>query len=177
MQEVWKDITGYEGYYQVSNLGSVRSVDRMVKGKKESLRFVKGRILQPNLSEGYLMVGLCKSGRQSTIRVHRLAAEAFIPNPENKRTVNHIDENKLNNTITNLEWTTDRENCNHGNRTVKSSIGRYKPVEQLSLDGCPIKVYEGIKLASENTGISQSKIVDVLKGRRTQTKGYKWRYV
>lgn len=177
MQEVWKDITGYEGYYQVSNLGRVRSVDRMVKGKKENLRFVKGRILQPNLSEGYLMVGLCKSGRQSTIRVHRLVAEAFIPNPENKRTVNHIDENKLNNTITNLEWATDKENCGHGNRTVKSSVGRYKPVEQLSLDGRPIKVYEGIKLASENTGIPQSKIVDVLKGRRTQTKGYKWRYV
>lgn len=177
MEEIWKDIVGYEGYYQVSTLGRVRSVDKIVKGKNGSTRFVKGQILQPNLSEGYLMVGLSKNGRHSTIRVHRLVAKSFISNPKNKRTVNHIDENKLNNVVENLEWATDKENCNHGNRTIKSSIGRYKPIEQLFLNGAPVKVHRGIKLASEDTGIPQSKIVDVLKGRKKQTHGYKWRYI
>jgi uncharacterized HNH endonuclease L245 len=123
------------------------------------------------------MVGLSKNGRHSTIRVHRLVAKTFISNPKNKRTVNHIDENKLNNVVENLEWATDKENCNHGNRTIKSSIGRYKPIEQLFLNGAPVKVHRGIKLASEDTGIPQSKIVDVLKGRKKQTHGYKWRYI
>lgn len=176
MKEIWKDITGYEGYYQVSNLGSVQSMDKIVKGKNGGLRFVKGRILQPSLSEGYLAVGLCKNGRCSKIRVHRLVAKTFIPNPENKRTVNHIDENKLNNIVENLEWATDKENCNHGSRTIKSSVNRYKPVKQLSLNGHLIKVHRGIKLASEDTGISQKRIVDVLKGRTKQTGGYKWIY-
>lgn len=176
MKEIWKDITGYEGHYQVSNLGSVRSMNKIAKGKNNSSKFFKGRILQPSLSEGYLSVGLCKNGKQSTIRVHRLVAKTFIPNPENKRTVNHIDENKLNNNVENLEWATDKENCNHGSRTIKSSVNRYKPVKQLSLSGNLIKVHRGIKLASEDTGISQKRIVDVLKGRTKQTGGYRWIY-
>lgn len=91
MKELWKDIKEYEGIYQVSNLGRVKRVetDRVLKGSKNK--------------KGYLRVDLYKNGSQSNKRIHRLVAQAFIPNPENKSQVNHIDENKTNNVISNLE--------------------------------------------------------------------------
>ena len=109
MDEVWKDIPFAKGYYQVSNLGRVRSIGRTVNAK-QSTRKIKGQVLQQNLSSGYAIVTLSFDGVRKSVRVHRLVAEAFLPNPINKRTVNHIDENKLNNRPRKcLNWKTPYE--------------------------------------------------------------------
>lgn len=94
MKEIWKDIEGYEGVYHVSNLGRVK-------------RVATNRVLQPYRNKvGYLLVYLCKNGKRKTHRIHRLVAQSFIPNQENKPEVNHLDENKSNNMVSNLEWST-----------------------------------------------------------------------
>ena len=123
--EVWKDILGYEGYYQVSNLGRVRSLDRIIKRRNSSDMIRKGTILrgQPD-KDGYLLVGLKFEGREYKAKVHRLVAQAFIPNPENKPFVNHIDGNKDRNDILNLEWVTALENSSHA-----KSTGLLKPAK------------------------------------------------
>ena len=104
LKEVWKDIEGYEDRYQVSNLGRMK-------------RVITGRILKSGKNRGgYLYVNLCKNGKYKTHKIHRQVAQAFIPNPENKPEINHIDEDKSNNVISNLEWSTRKENVNHGTR-------------------------------------------------------------
>ena len=113
IKEIWKDITGYEGLYQVSNLGEVKSLERMISNGKGLVK-VKERILTQSITNwGYYRVALYKNGVRKYCKVHRLVAEAFIPNPESKEQVNHIDGNKLNNCVDNLEWSTRIENLNH----------------------------------------------------------------
>lgn len=118
MNEVWKQVEGYEGYYEVSNLGEVRSVKR--KGYKNKV------LNKGNGTTGYWIVVLCKDGLQKTRAVHRLVAKAFIPNPENKPQVNHIDSNRKNNRVDNLEWVTPSENSKHaydsGSRVVTEKM-------------------------------------------------------
>lgn len=113
-KEEWRDIEGYEGLYQVSEGGNVRSLDRLVKGsynsKGKCLR--KGRVLAKCTSRGYVIVILCNSGVNSTRQVHRLVAEAFIPNPNNFPFVLHGDDNPINNCISNLRWGTHQDNVN-----------------------------------------------------------------
>lgn len=122
MEEIWKDIKHYEGIYQVSNKGNI-----MFLGKKAPIRnqygatgfrTVPSKQLKPS-GNRYLKVALYKNGVKTYYSVHRLVAEAFLPNPEGKPQVNHIDENKLNNNVENLEWCTSRYNCNYGNRNSK----------------------------------------------------------
>lgn len=124
-KEIWKDIKNYEGYYQVSNLGRIKSVDRYINqynGYNYSTRIYKGKILKFSIgTRGYLKVVLQKERKVKTYNVHRLVAEAFIPNPNNLPQVNHIDENKLNNNINNLEWCSSKYNINFGNRNIKVS--------------------------------------------------------
>lgn len=125
MKEIWKDIPDYEGLYQASNFGRVRSVDRYIKqynGYNYSTRIYKGRILKCNIgNSGYLKVILQKKGKRRTYNVHRLVANTFILNPNNYPQINHKDENKLNNNINNLEWCTSTYNINFGNRNIKVS--------------------------------------------------------
>lgn len=105
MKEIWKDIEGYEGLYQVSNYGNVKSMERTIYKRK-----CKTIMKTPSLSgKGYLKTSLCKNGKIKYAFIHRLVAQAFIPNPENKPTVDHIDRNKLNNNVNNLRWATYTE--------------------------------------------------------------------
>ena len=120
MIEEWRPIEGYEGLYEVSSYGRVRSLDRYVKSKGESYRLHKGRVLSPIKDTGdYLKVDLCCNGKCKTINVHKLVAEAFLPNPDNLPEVNHIDEDKINNRVDNLEWCDRSYNISYGTRTER----------------------------------------------------------
>ena len=122
-KEIWKDIKGFEGLYQVSNMGEVKSLDRKViqyNGYNYSERIYKGKMLKSAISRnGYKRVVLQNVNAKKNCCVHRLVAEAFIPNPNNLLIINHKDENKLNNQVENLEWCTQSYNINYGNRNKK----------------------------------------------------------
>lgn len=109
MKEIWKDIKNYEGYYQVSNLGRVRSLPRYDSNNHR----LKGRILKTTIRSGYYNLNLSKGNKRKSYQVHRLVAMAFIPTDDYSLFINHIDINRLNNKVSNLEWCTQKENVNH----------------------------------------------------------------
>lgn len=111
MKEIWKDIDGYKGIYQVNSIGVVKRIKAPRGGRSRV-----GKILKPSIVEGYYMIHLCADNKHKQINVHRLVAQSFIPNPNNKPQVNHKDCNKLNNSIDNLEWVTYKENSHHAIR-------------------------------------------------------------
>lgn len=117
MAEIWVDIKDYEGFYQVSNLGRVRSLPRWVKGKGKSIQLRDGFYLKVDIAKGYERVTLFKNNNRKRVMVHRLVAQHFVDNPKNKPEVNHIDGNKRNNKLTNLEWVTSSENQLHAFKT------------------------------------------------------------
>ena len=122
-EEIWRPVVGYEGLYEVSSYGRVRSLDRYVKGKSESYRLHKGKVLSPAKDRyGYLFLVL--QGRRFSI--HRLVAEAFISNPDNLPQVNHKDEDKTNNMVDNLEWCDAKYNLNYGTRKDKVRESKLK---------------------------------------------------
>lgn len=131
MKEIWKDVNEYEGIYQVSNLGNVKSLPHIVScGRGQTL--TKEKTLKFRNSYGYNRVHLMKDKKEKNLYVHRLVAEAFIPNPYNLPVVNHIDENRSNNHVENLEWCTHKENVNHGTaieRMSKSRMGHEVKLE------------------------------------------------
>ena len=113
LDELWKDVVGYEGYYEVSSIGRVRSVERKTKSRF-GLKTSPSRVLKGYVTNvGYLRVDLSRDGNKKHVSVHRLIAEAFIPNPKSLKCVNHIDSDRLNNKATNLEWSTHKENTAH----------------------------------------------------------------
>lgn len=163
--EIWKDIKGYEGLYQVSNLGRVKGLLKKCRGRsrsnKEFIRISPEIILKPHLKNNcYPRVCLYKNNERIDLNIHRLAAEAFIPNPENKPCVNHKDGNKQNNCVVNLEWCTHRENKIHSikvlglghSRKGKSNDWVNKPVLKYDLEGNFIAEYLNIKEASLSIG-------------------------
>lgn len=162
--EQWLDIKGYEGYYQVSNYGNVRSLPR---------QRTKGVILKPNIRNGYESVILCSDGNVKNVSVHRLVATAFIENKNKFDIVNHIDENKLNNNANNLEWCTQSQNLNLSTRNKSKA----KKVCQYSLKGKLIKVWESPTQAKELGGYDDSNIRKCCIGTRSKHKGFKWAYV
>ena len=114
MQEIWKEIKGYEGYFEVSNLGNFRSKDRIVKYKKDGIRNYPGKpLLTETILEGYQRIVLMKDAIKKRYMCHRLVAETFIPNPDNKPFINHINGNRSDNRVENLEWCTQSENERH----------------------------------------------------------------
>ncbi|WZP34249.1 HNH endonuclease [Enterococcus phage vB_Efm3_KEN20] len=160
MKEIWKDIEGYEGVYHVSNLGRVK-------------RVATNRVLQPYRNKvGYLLVYLCKNGKRKTHRIHRLVAQSFIPNPENKPEVNHLDENKINNMVSNLEWSTRKENCNYGTRNERLSI----PIIATNLKTGESREFYGSNECARQLALNTAHITSVLKGRLKQTGGYTFQY-
>lgn len=187
--EEWKDIEGYEGLYQVSNTGRVRSLDHYIKQRNNSVQLHKGRLLsiwQDNI--GYSIVSLSKYNKCKRKKVHRLVAEAFIPNPENKPEVNHKDGNKTNNQVNNLEWCTREENMQHavktglyrpywiGKQGWESSTGR--PVKQIDIKtGEVINIYGSMEEAARKINLtSAANIRSCIVGRTKSCMGYKWEY-
>jgi hypothetical protein len=184
-QEIWKDVKGWEGFYQVSNLGRVKSVDRFVKRGKKKMH-VRELLLKNTLdSKGYYMVALCdkERGDIKKARVHRLVAEAFIQNPQNKPLIDHLDRNRQNNNINNLRWCTMSENMlnpltRNFRRDMYIGIERpciYKPVVAIK-DGVVVKQYESIKSAIKD-GFTECCISNCCSGRDKTHKGYSWMYL
>lgn len=137
-EEIWKDILGYEGLYQVSSYGRVRSLDRY----DERNRFLRGRILKLHtLRRGYLDVRLCSNGKVKSFLVHRLVAEIFIPNPDNLPQVNHRDENPSNDNVDNLEWCDGKYNVNYGTRIDRIRDIKLKNGTYFNLNDEERKIY------------------------------------
>lgn len=182
-EEIWLDIEGYEGLYQVSDMGRVKSLERTCNAKGESKRTVKERILKlASDRNGYKWVMLTDAqSNRSYHFVHRLVAAAFIPNPYDKPEVNHIDEDKANNNVVNLEWCTRKENMNHG--TIRERIGKKtterdsKPTCQYTLNGELIKVWPSASEAGRVLGIHQSHISEVASGKNKTYKSFIWKYI
>lgn len=174
MTEIWKDIKGYEGLYQVSNIGRVKSLERTVIRKNGRKQTIRERILKRSANQdGYLQIDLYDSYGKKRFAVHRLVCEAFHQNPKNKPCVNHIDEDKTNNTASNLEWCTAKENCNHGTRNARIA----KSVGQYTRDGKLIKVWQSAHEAQRLLGYDQSNISAVALGKRKTAYGFVWKYV
>ena len=185
MEEIWKAIEGYEGKYEVSNLGRVRSLDmkfdRIWNGITQHYH-VKGRTLKQKTDhKGYAFIGLSNGARHniSYFRVHQLVAKAFIPNPDNLQLINHKDENKQNNIVSNLEWCDYAYNNAYGNHGYKIAQARGYPVRQMTKDGQTVAEYYSAREASRRTGISVDCIYHCCQ-KRKQCKtagGYRWRYI
>lgn len=175
MVEEFRPIEGYEGLYEVSNLGRVRSVDRWVNingGKK----FIKGGVLKPRPNKnGYLMVGLYKEGKVKRCYIHRLVAQAFIPNPENLPCVNHKDENPSNPVETNLEWCTQAYNINFGTHTERMIEKKSKKVQAFNKKGELVFEFPSTQEAERN-GFDHSNISHCCLGKQKSAYGYVWKY-
>lgn len=188
-KEMWKDVSGYEGLYQVSSFGNVRSLDReiIMNGGKITRR--KGKMKKTSITRGYPIIGLSKDGKAKKYLVSRLVAIHFIENAENKPEVNHVDENKENNHFSNLEWVTAKENANHGTRNkriseyVKMNPHKrgYKSVLQINPDTNEVVAEFGsVKeaLVAVSAGPKAGGLSNCLtgNGKNKTFKGYKWEY-
>lgn len=171
IEEVWRDIKNYEGLYQVSNIGRVKSLKR--KGRR------KERILKLFYSgAGYLNVCLSDGIRgQKWYYIHRLVGETFLPKPEGKDDINHKDEDKTNNSIWNLEWVSRKENCNFGTRNERIAKANSKLVAQYAKNGTFIKVWPSAAEVKRQLGFDKSSITQVANGKRKTANGYVWKYI
>ena len=170
--EIWKPIAGYEGLYEVSNMGRIKSN-------------INNKILKPyEMKNGYLQYSLYSNNIKHRVYIHRLVAEAFIPNPEGKRTVNHIDENKLNNCVENLEWATQLENLIYGTgierrkKTRQKNHKMEKQVDVFTIDNEYLGTFRSIKIASIIMNANESAISACCIGRKhyETVNGYVFRY-
>ena len=183
MQEIWKDIKGYEGLYQVSNLGRVKRTNpgnRVVSAD--------GTLKPTRRQHGYLGVMLYGKGGHATrgfkhCSVHRLVAEAFIPNPNGYAEVNHIDEDKTNNRVDNLEWVTHQQNCVHGTlpkrKSEWSTNGKQsKAIVQYTLNGEFVARYPSLAEVERQTGFGKGNICRCAQHHHAYSHayGYVWRY-
>lgn len=158
--EAWAKVRGNDKY-EVSTLGNVRNAD-------------SGKILKTTLNTwGYPTVTLCDNGIHKNKAVHRLVAEAFIPNTNGLPEVNHLDENKSNNSVDNLSWVTKKENMNYGTRTKRANEKKFKSVVQYSLLGAIIKIWNSVKDAEEH-GFNHSAISACCHGKRKTHGGFAW---
>lgn len=192
MEEIWKDIKGYEGLYQVSNLGRVRSLEHYRKTDTGGY-IQKGRILKQETikGQGYCQVKLSKNGKTKRFRVHRLVLEAFVPNTMNKPYINHINAIRNDNRVDNLEWCTQSENVKHSYNLGNSKSPAYwknkgkemywlkkkwKKVIQYDKNMNFINEFVSITEAQEKTSINKSNIVQCCKKKVKTAGGYIWRY-
>lgn len=171
MEEIWRDIKGFEGSYQVSNLGQVKS-----------LRNGSERVLKPRMNVyGYMQVDLC-DGKRKHYKVHRLVAQAFLPNPDNLPQVNHKDENKTNNAVSNLEWCDGCYNTRYGScierraRTNTNNPKHSKTVYQYTKDGEFVNTYPSLCEVKRQTGYPKTNVSECCLGKRKSAYGYIWSY-
>ncbi|MCR5524688.1 MAG: HNH endonuclease [Lactobacillus sp.] len=163
-KEIWKDIQGYEGLYQISDFGRVKSL------------YKQSMILKPQINNrGYYFVMLYKNGKYHHALVHRLVATAFIPNKDNLTQVNHKDEDKSNNSVSNLEWCTNLYNNLYRGKAKKTGIKEGKPVVQYTLDGKLIKIWKSAREA-EKAGYQARHISDCCRGVAKTHSKYLWRF-
>ena len=175
MREEWREVAGYEGLYEVSNLGNIRALDRTVKGNsKRGTQNISGHAKKKSIAKtGYEVVLLHKDGSYKTKTIHRLVAKAFIPNPDNRPIVNHLDGNKRNNRVTNLEWCTQKRNVQHAYEIGLVSIEK------------PVRCVETGKIYKSETAVSveiygdrraQSFIGEACRGEKPTAYGYHWEF-
>lgn len=175
MKEEWKDIVGFEGLYQISNMGRVKSLNYRKTGREKIRKACKN-------SDGYLYLCLYKNNKAKYYTIHILVAQAFIPNPYNLPQINHIDENKENNHVDNLEWITCKENINHGTHNKRSAENRRndpkrsKPVIAIDKVTGLIVEFPSAREAERVLRIDQSSITKCCKGRLKSTGGFAWYY-
>ena len=180
MEEIWKDIKGFEGYYQVSNMGRVKSLERMKRSGRgyykapEKIR--KGR----KDIDGYLFLTLHKDGKRKTCKIHRLVAQAFIENPQNLQEVNHKNEDKTDNRVENLEWCSRSYNINYGARNKKAgkkiSEKNSKPIFSVDKESGLFMWWKSAKEAERCIGIASSNICACCKGKVKSAGGHIWFY-
>lgn len=174
--EIWRDVVGYEDTHQVSNLGRVRVKERIIDTSTGKRKY-KSKLLRIQTSiGGYKFVILVVKNNRKTAYIHRLVAEAFIFNPDNLPCVNHIDEDKSNNIVDNLEWCTVAYNNTYGTRLERVSKTRSKPIIQLSLEGDLIREWDSTKEAAKFIGCCRENINTCLRGVTKTAYGYKWKY-
>ena len=181
IEEEWRDIEGYVGIYQVSNLGRVKSLDRMRTTKTGRKSFIKGRVITPEKSkDGYVSIKLNNNGMSKKKILHRIVAKAFIPNPENKPYVNHIDYDRTNAKASNLEWCTPKENVHHSRHRMYNPVtGKYGGEHPHSIDTevfevCIRKIADvgSIIEAIELTNVGHGRAIITTKNKRTRIKDY-----
>ena len=169
LRKEWRPVKGYEGVYEVSNKGEVKRVD---KNRRHRMTLT----INP---DGYLTVKLCKNGIQSRRFAHRLVAEAFLDKPDECTEVNHKDEDKTNNWVTNIEWCTHKYNLNYGTYRERKIASQKKPIVQMTLDGKEIARYPGIIDAAKalNKRRGDANIIDALKKKTRHAYGFRWEYL
>ena len=160
-EEIWKDIKGYEGKYQISNMGRVKSLNYRNTGKE--------KIMKPyDNGHGYLKIKLCKDGKVKKYRINRLVALAFLENPNSLPEVNHKNEDKTDNRVENLEWCSRSYNVNYGTRTEKTC----KPVFSVDKESGLIMWWQSVIEASRQTNINQGSIAKCCQGKRKSAGGH-----
>ena len=180
--EIWKDIKGYEGIYQISSWGRVRSLDHVFYQKHYSgimaKHEIKGKIMKLHKRlNGYMCIGLTnKEGKNKTYSIHRLVGIHFLEKPEGKDCINHLDSNPSNNHVSNLEWCTQSENIFYAYRYGNMIPPHQRKVGQYDLNGNLIKVWISQTEAARQLGIHQSNIYKVCSGKRETAGGFKWQY-
>ena len=174
MVEQWRPIDGYEGYYLVSSMGRVIALPNSHHKAPLLMKLKPERC-------GYLKIGLSMNNKQKFLLVHRLVAKAFIPNPNDYPFINHIDENKKNNCVENLEWCTAKMNVNHGTARARTCAKQKNnvhpcPVVQKTLDGVEVARYASCSDIPRLTKFRRTGVVECLRGRIQTAYGYKWEY-
>ena len=168
MREEWRPVDGHEGLYEVSNMGNMKSLNYKRTGKEKILKLRKNR-------DGYLVVSLCKEGAMKSYYVHRIVATAFLENPMGYTEVNHIDEDKTNNCVDNLEFCSRSYNINHGARNKKAgkkiAEKKSKPVFSVDKESGLIMWWQSAREASRQTGIAQSSISNCCIGKKYKSAG------
>lgn len=177
MKEIWKDVSGYEGIYQISNFGNIKRLSYSIIRSNGNKQSWKEKILNPTKdASGYYGIRSCTktTGKSETLRIHRLVAEAFIPNPNNLPCVNHKDGNKLNNKVDNLEYCTYSHNIKHAfNNGLRHDT---KKINQYDLNGNFIATYNSIREAERITGTRNTGINECLHNNYKSSNGFIWKY-